>query len=111
MKMLIEDGGSRTPISNLSFPQMKQSAAIMDCLGRLIPQEGVDYDIEIVFKGKYSPNVSINIVPMTDKGEWWKGYVSRMISRYPPTVENPEPSIPIETEEKEENVKDEEVMS
>ena len=101
MRLVIDDGNGRRGIQQLSFPQTKQAAAIMDCIGRLIPQEGIDYDIEVVFKGSNDPNVSMNIISKTDKGEWWKNYVTKMISKYPPKVENPEPSIPIDVKEDE----------
>lgn len=94
MRMFLSDGGIVTPVSKMTIPQAKQAAAIMDCFGRLIPQEGVDYDVEITFKGSYSPSVSMGVVAHTDKGEWWKKYVMEMIKKYPPTVQNPEPSIP-----------------
>lgn len=109
MRMLVDDGKGRRPLQQMSFPQTKQAAAIMDCIGRLIPQEGVDYDVEVIFNGSNDPNVSMNIAAHTDKGRWWKDYVMKMISKYPPTVENPEPSIPIEKDE--EGPKDEEVVS
>ena len=106
MRLMVDDGGVRKPISKMSYPQTKQAAAIADCIGRLIPHEGVDYDIEVVFKSQYSPSVSMNILPHTDKGEWWKSYVMSMIGKYPPTVDNP----PMAIDEKEE-VNDEEVVS
>ena len=94
------DGKGRKHVSNMSFPQTKQAAAIMDCIGRLIPQEGIDYDVEIIFKGSYNPSVSMNIVALTDKGEFWKKYVMGMISKYPPMVDNPDQSLPEEHQEK-----------
>ena len=93
MKMMIDDGGSRQDLRDLSFAQGKQAMAIVDCIGRMIPQEGVDYDAEVIFKGRNDPSVSLNIVPHTDKGEWWKRYVMEMIRKYPPTVENPPQAI------------------
>lgn len=88
------------PLRNLSFAQNMQATAIMDGIARLIPQEGVDYDVHVIFKGPNDPSVSMNIVAHTDKGEWWKQYVAQMIRKYPPVVEykgdrlpeNPTPS-------------------
>jgi len=97
MHIFVDDGNGRHSVTQMSFPQTKQAAAVMDCFGRLIPQEGVDYDVEITFKGSYNPSVSMNVVAHTDKGEWWKRYVMEMIKKYPPQVSNPEPSIPIDT--------------
>lgn len=97
------DGKGRKSVSNMSFPQTKQCAAIMDCIGRLIPQEGVDYDVEVIFKGSYNPSVSMNIVALTDKGEFWKEYVMKMIKKYPPTVENPDQAFPDELRDDKEN--------
>lgn len=94
MHIFVQDGGVKRPVTQMTIPQAKQAAAIMDCFGRLIPQEGVDYDVEITFKGSYSPSVSIGVVAHTDKGEWWKKYVLEMIKKYPPMVQNPDPSIP-----------------
>lgn len=93
MTVLVNDGGERRPVGKMSMPQLKQAAAIMDCIGRLIPQEGVDYDVEIVFKGDYNPSVSMAIKPLTDKGERWKSYVMEMIKKYPPKVGNPDQAI------------------
>lgn len=93
MTLFKDDGNGKVPIRELSFVQSRQAAAIMDCIGRLIPHEGVDYDVEIIFKDKNSPSVSLNIVSHTDKGEFWRRYVMQMISKYPPTAENPEEAI------------------
>ena len=96
MRIFVQDGGVKRPVTQMTLPQGKQAAAIMDCFGRLIPQEGIDYDVEITFKGAYSPSVSMGVVAHTDKGEWWKKYVLEMIKKYPPMVQNPDPSIPEE---------------
>lgn len=96
MRIFVDDGRGRRPAQQMTFAQTKQAGAIMDCFGRMIPQEGVDYDVEITFKGNYNPSVSMNIVALTDKGEWWRRYLMEMLKTYPPRVENPEPSIPIE---------------
>lgn len=89
MRMIIEDEDGRRDIPGMSYYQSRQAYAIMSCIGRLIPQEGIDYDVEIIFKGANDPSVSMNIVAHTDKGEWWKKYVMSMINKYPPTVEDP----------------------
>ena len=71
-------------LGQLSFGQVQQTAALADCLGRLIPQEGVDYDVHIILKEptgdekaqhKTPTRVSMQIVALTEKGEWWKRYV------------------------------------
>lgn len=93
MHVFIEDENGRRQVHQMSFVQLKQSAAVMDCFGRMIPQEGVDYDVEVVFKGVDNPSVSMYMIPHTDKGEWWKRYAEVMIKKYPPTVENPEEAI------------------
>ena len=98
MKLLINDGSGTKPVAGMSFAQNKQAAAVMDCIGRLIPQEGIDYDVEIIFKSEYDPQIAINLVAHTDKGEWWKEYVSKMINKYPPQVKNPDPAIQEEEE-------------
>lgn len=106
---IFEDGGNgRKAVAKMSFPQTKQAAAIMDCIGRLIPQEGVDYDVEVVFKGSYNPSVSMNIVALTDKGEFWKKYVMEMIRKYPPTVENPDQALSDELRDDKEDREDKE---
>ena len=78
--MLVDkNDGTRVQLSNMSFQQTRQAAAIMDCIGRMIPQEGVDYDVEIIYKdGEYNPSLSMNIVAHTDKGEWWKRYIAEI---------------------------------
>jgi len=112
MKLFMNNGAGKQPIPNnrLSFAQSKQAAAIMDSIGRLIPQEGVDYDVHITFKGEYNPSVSMDIVALTEKGQFWRKYISHMISKYPPRVDyqgevlpdNPSPSDYPETAENEE---------
>ena len=106
MKALIKDGGSYSEIRSMSFQQNKQAIAIADCIGRLIPQEGVDYEVEVIFSGRNNPSVSMNIVPLTDKGEWWKKYVISMIGKYPPTIENPPQSIVEDVESVEQGLRD-----
>ena len=108
MKFFLENEKGRTLIEDLSYAQSKQAVAIMDAVARLIPQEGIDYDVNITFKGEYNPSVSMKIEAHTDKGEFWKQYVAQMIGKYPPKVdyagdalpENPIP--PEEGEQKEE---------
>lgn len=95
MHFFIDDGSGKKPLaSSLTFPQTKQAAAIMDTIARLIPHEGVDYDVEITFKGDYNVSVSMSIIPLTEKGEWWRKYAMEMIKKHPPTIENPEMAIP-----------------
>lgn len=155
MRLFVDDGAGRQPVSRMSFMQTKQAAAVMDGIGRLIPhqgvdydvtidndefgmtpltdkgaafkefvgasfvrnppdidagdgaisavsayvaglvpREGIDYDVEITLASSYNPKVSMNIVAKNGRGEWWKKYVMAMIKKYPPKVENPEPSLP-----------------
>lgn len=75
-----------TALEKLSVGQLHQTAAIADCLGRLIPVEGVDYEIHVILRGTHDTRVSMQIIPLTDKGEWWKDYVGKMIRKYPPTT-------------------------
>lgn len=75
-----------TELSKLSVGQVHQTAAIADCIGRLIPQEGVDYDVNIIVRGTHDTRVSMQIVALTDKGAWWKKYVGEFIRKYPPTT-------------------------
>lgn len=98
MRLFVQENGVRRPVTQMTLPQSKQAAAIMDYFGRLIPQEGVDYDVEITFNGTYSPSVSMSIAANTQKGEWWKRYALEMLKTSQPTVKNPEPSLLEETE-------------
>ena len=100
MKLLVKSGdGGTTPVKEMSYMQSRQAGAIADCIGRLIPQEGVDYDMVVIFNGEADDNVQMRITPLTDKGEWWRGYVAEMIKKYPPNVENPDMSIPEDGED------------
>ena len=81
MRVVIDDGETKKPISNMSYVQSRQAIAIADCIGRLIPQEGVD------------PRLSMKIMAITDKGKWWERYVMEMIKKYPPSAENPSQSL------------------
>lgn len=104
MRLSVYENGAKRPVNTLSLPQSKQAAAITDCIARMIPQEGVDYELEVIFQGRYDQNVSISIVPHTDKGEWWMRYASEMLKKYPPKVSNPEQAVqdvPIEQIERE----------
>lgn len=93
MRMYVESGSGRRAVDKMTYMQERQAIAVMDALGRLVPQEGADFVVDIVFKGDNSPSVSIGITPLTDKGEFWKRYVSEMIKRYPPSPSNPPQSI------------------
>ena len=93
MRVSIDDGNGRRPLLNMTTPQIRQAVAIMDCIGRLIPQEGVDYDVDIVFKGANDPSVSMRVLALTDKGVWWRKYVMEMIKEYPPVVGDPPQAI------------------
>lgn len=88
MKWFKAENGQVVPteLDKLTLSQLHQTAAIADCLGRLIPQEGVDYDVNVILRGKNETRVSMQIVALTDKGQWWKEYVGRMIHKYPPTT-------------------------
>jgi hypothetical protein len=88
MKWFKVDNGQLEPteLEKLSVGQLHQTAAIADCLGRLIPVEGVDYDIHVILRGAHDTHVSMQIIPITDKGKWWKEYVGKMIHKYPPTT-------------------------
>lgn len=108
MKAVLLNNGAKVPLQDLSFAQVKQAAAVMDCIGRLIPHEGVDYEVEIVFKSAYDPSVSLNITALTDKGTLWKEYLTKMIAKYPPVVDYrgdvlPDvPEVPDESQERQE---------
>lgn len=91
--------GARYEISDLSFMRTKQVISVMDAIGRLIPQEGVDYSVEITFDDTNPSAVSLLIKAHTDKGELWKSYVEEMIGKYPPTINPPGEAIPDEQSE------------
>ena len=87
MRFILAKDGEKTPLTSLSFQQSRQAAALVDAIARLIPQEGVDYNIAVTFKGDYVPTVSLDISSLTDKGEFWREYVLKMLKKYPPTVD------------------------
>lgn len=78
---------------------LDKSVAVRDCVGRLIPKEGVDYDIEVMFNGDNDKSVSMGIVALTDKGMLWRDYAMPMLSKNPPTIENPPEAIQEEPDE------------
>ena len=87
-------------------------------LCRLIPEEGVDYDVRIVYKAPGSRNLKMDILVMNERGKFWKSYVMSMIRKYPPTTTYESFRLPEEAEEVEEVPKefeeggqDEKVMS
>lgn len=98
--------GTRRELGNLSFMRTKQAISVMDAIGRLIPQEGIDYSVEITFDDTNPSAVSLLIKAHTDKGELWKSYVEKMIGKYPPTINPPGEAIPDEQFEEEKDAKD-----
>lgn len=105
MKLFLDNELGKKTLDHLSFPQTKQAVAIMDSIARFIPHEGVDYDVEITFKGDYNPSVTMKIIPITEKGVWWQQYVMEMMKKYPPSMENPEMSISDEVPDEIDGVK------
>lgn len=71
-------------INDLKSGEVKKIGAIVDCLARLIPQEGVDYNLKLTLED--GGNIKLNITPLTDKGVFWRDYVSKMIHKYPPNA-------------------------
>lgn len=106
MKLQLLENGKTRPIESPSYVQSYQLRSLMECIARLIPQEGVDYDVVVTFKGERDPSVSMTIDSHTDKGDFWKKYVMDMIGKYPPT--DVVPGVPIPDTG---DVKDEKDMS
>jgi hypothetical protein len=79
---------------------LDKSVAVRDCVGRLIPKEGIDYDIEVLFNGENDKSVSMGIVALTEKGRLWREYAMPMLGKNPPTIENPPEAIQEEPEQK-----------
>ena len=81
MKFFIKEGDEERPllVTELSTTQLWQASAISDGIARMIPHEGVDYDVRM-------RGASFNILPLTDKGVEWSGYVDKMILVTPPDI-------------------------
>ena len=86
MILLKQNGDSAAPIpvNGLTVLQGNTVVAYADAIARLIPQEGIDYDVVITFSGESDLKTSMRIIPHTDKGEWWKDYIHALIKKYPP---------------------------
>lgn len=56
-------------------------------IGRQIPNDGVDYDVVIVFHKDNPKSVSFRIEPRNERGEFWRDYVAEMIRKYPPIAD------------------------
>lgn len=83
MKFFLETAGHRQEMSvnDLSSLQLRQAAVVADTVARLIPHEGVDYEVDI--PGSDAP---FGIRPFTDKGEAWGEYVLSMTRSDPPRL-------------------------
>jgi len=86
MRFLERASGKKIPVGKLSFKQQQRVVILADALARLIPQEGVDYDVDVILDGD-SRRVSMEIIPLTDKGALWRDYVKKMIRVYPPSAD------------------------
>lgn len=93
MHFFIKDEMGVRPVEKLSAGMTRQAVAIADCDGRMIPQEGIDYVVDIKFTGDSPASASVDITPLTDKGELWKAYVMKCIHDDPSIVEAPEVSL------------------
>lgn len=89
----VDRSGKRYEMENPSYGRTRQAMAVMDAIGRLIPQEGVDYSVSITFNDAKVDDISIEIDPHTDKGEEWRDYLKVFLKKYPPTIENPPPGL------------------
>jgi hypothetical protein len=85
--------GKRNEIAQPSYMRIRQAVSVMDAIGRLIPQEGVDYSVSITFNERNASSIQIGIEPHTDKGEAWRDYLDVYLRKYPPTIENPPPGL------------------
>lgn len=83
MKFFLETAGHRQEMSvnDLSSLQLRQATVVADTVARLIPHEGVDYEVDIP-----GSDVPFGIRPVTDKGEAWGEYVSTMMRSDPPRL-------------------------
>lgn len=83
MKFFLETEERRQEMSvnDLSSLQLRQATVVADTVARLIPHEGVDYEVDI--PGSDAP---FGIRPVTDKGEAWGEYVSTMMRSDPPRL-------------------------
>lgn len=78
MRFFAKKGDERFELdpSSLSRAETWQAAAVSDCIARMIPHEGVDYELNV-------SNSSICVIPLTDKGESWRNYVKSMMKSHP----------------------------
>lgn len=83
MKFFLETEERRQEMSvnDLSSLQLRQATVVADTVARLIPHEGVDYEVDIP-----GSDTSFGIRPVTDKGEAWSEYVLSMMRSYPPRL-------------------------
>lgn len=83
MKFFLETEERRQEMSvnDLSSLQLRQATVVADTVARLIPHEGVDYEVDI--PGSDTP---FGIRPVTDKGEAWSEYVLAMMRSDPPRL-------------------------
>lgn len=78
MKMFLRDGESshEISVSDLSVMNIRQAAAITDAVARLIPHEGVDYEIK-------GDGVNFSFNGITDKGELWCRFIHGYAKKHP----------------------------
>ena len=76
MKFFMMDGEGRKEImvDQLSPLNLRQASVVADAVARLIPHEGVDYDVSISADGR------LRMFAHTDKGEAWREYVGMELS-------------------------------
>lgn len=81
MRTFISRGGSKQELPEMNAVQTRQAIEIMDRIASFIPHEGVDYEAEIMFSEENRDSVQLNITAHTEKGAFWRDYVSRMIKK------------------------------
>lgn len=81
MKMFLRDGESTREISvsDLSVMNVRQAAAIVDAVARLIPHEGVDYEVK-------EDGADFSFRWMTDKGEAWCRFIRDYERSHPTNI-------------------------
>lgn len=90
----------RDYVQELQIAPVHTTSEFLSLLPEIIPEEGRDYEVAIVYKG--GSKVSVRVMALNRKGELWRSAVLKLLSERPPEIMHGSGALPDNPTQKEE---------